>query len=418
MATLIPSFKKDNPFESINDNELIGLTFNDNGGPAPDVLWSSSKILQVIPPGPENFQEKQPAALANNLAKFGMGADLGQTVDSGVSVNDDGGPAPNVLWSSQKIANIPLPPFQMKQPEAISGDIAIFGSDADQGQVIDSGFGINDSSSPSPKILWSSNQVQSQILAISQAKQPSAIFGNLASFGNGSNSGQCVDSGFSINDSLPAASNILYSSLKLQQLQQISFLAGPSPPAGSAGSAGVLYVGNNGSSYVWNGSSYNGALVKAYAKFISQSPLSVPPGSALSIPLPVLQYSGQSSSGSISIDGNGNVSIVSSSQAPSLYKASFSGQGLNAGGLPLQASFAFFDASNNQIGNSSSAFSYANAGAFALSSQCSLEEFFLVPPQGQAQFSVKILTKASDPPANLGSSGASDNPYLIIEQLF
>ncbi len=26
MATLIPSFKKDNPFESINDNELIGLT--------------------------------------------------------------------------------------------------------------------------------------------------------------------------------------------------------------------------------------------------------------------------------------------------------------------------------------------------------------------------------------------------------
>ncbi len=34
MATLIPSFKKDNPFESINDNELIGLTFNDQDGPS------------------------------------------------------------------------------------------------------------------------------------------------------------------------------------------------------------------------------------------------------------------------------------------------------------------------------------------------------------------------------------------------
>jgi hypothetical protein len=415
MATLIPSFKIDNPFEPINDNELIGLTFNDNAGPASNILWSSSKIKQLIPSCPENFQEKQPNALANNLAKFGSEADQGQVIDSGMSVNDSSPPDPNVLWSSQKIANIPLPPFQMKQPEAVKGDIAIFGSDVDLGQVIDSGFSINDSSLPSPNVLWSSNQIQSQILAISQAKQPSAVFGNLASFGNGSNNGQCIDSGFLINDSLAPAANVLYSSSKVQQLQQLSFLSSPSPVPGVPGSAGILYVGVDGSSYVWNGLSYNGVLAKAYAKFISQSPLSVPSGSVLSIPLPITQYSGESSSGSISIDANGLVSILSSSQAPCLYKASFSGQGLNA--ASLQASFAFFDSSNSQIGNSSSAFSF-NSGSVPLSSQCSLEEFFLVPPQGQVQFSVKISTKASDPPVSLGNSGASDNPYLIVEQLF
>ncbi len=34
------------------------------------------------------------------------------------------------------------------------------------------------------QVIWSSNQVQSQLLAVSQAKQPNANAGNLAIFGN------------------------------------------------------------------------------------------------------------------------------------------------------------------------------------------------------------------------------------------
>ncbi len=70
MATLIPSFKKDNPFESINDNELIGLTFNDQDGPSNNILWSSSKIVNLIPKG--QFQAKQPNAVLEILQNLEM----------------------------------------------------------------------------------------------------------------------------------------------------------------------------------------------------------------------------------------------------------------------------------------------------------------------------------------------------------
>jgi hypothetical protein len=429
MATIIPSFKKDNPFEPINDNELIGLTFNDQGGPAPDILWSSAKIKSLIQPyPPSGIQEKQLSA-GPNLAKFGEGANLGQTIDSGLSLDDNAGPSANIIWSSEKIANIPLPPFQLKQQEAVGGDIAVFGFDVNVGQVIDSGFGINDSSMASPNILWSSNQIQNHILSVTQAKQakqPSAVSGNFASFGDGSDNGQVIDSGFLINDSAVPSSNVLYSSAKIQQLlpppsQQVSFLSDALPPPVSAPppSLGVLYVGVDGSSYVWNGSTYNGVLVKAYSKFITQSPLQLLPGSNLSMPFPIIESSGTSSSGSISIAPNGAVSIISSSKAPTLYKASFSGQGLNGGVASLRASFSFFDnASNALIGNSSSAFSFSNGGMFGWSSQCSLEHYFVVPPLGQTAFSVKVSTKATDPPAVLGNNGALDNPYLIVEQVY
>lgn len=418
MATLIPSFKKDNPFEPIKDNELIGLTFNDKADPAPDVLWSSLKIKELIPSCPDQFQKKQPGAIPNNLAKFGQDANLGQSIDSGISIDDSSAPAANVLWSSEKIANIPLPPFQLKQADANAGDIAIFGADANLGQVLDSGFLIGDSSPASANVLWSS----SKILLVSQAKQPSALAGNLASFGSGDNSGQVVDSGIFLNDASPPSPNILYSSAKIQGLlpqAQVSFLSGAVPPPASAPppQLGILYVGVDGSSYVWNGSSYNGVLAKAYAKFISQSPLQLPPGSNLAIPFPIIESSGQSSGGSISIDPSGIVSIASSSQGPSLYKASFSGQGLNAGAASLQASFFFYNnLSNAQIGNSSSAF--ALGGSFALNSQCSLEQYFLLPPLGNASFSIKVSTKPADPPAILGNNGAFDNPYLLVEQLY
>ncbi len=215
MATLIPSFKKDNPFESINDNELIGLTFNDQDGPSNNILWSSSKIVNLIPKG--QFQAKQPNAVSGNFAKFGDENNSGQTIDSGILLDDNADPSSSVIWSSEKIAKIPLPPFQLKQPDAISGNISIFGSDVNLGQVIDSGYSINDSLPPSSQVIWSSNQVQSQLLAVSQAKQPNANAGNLAIFGNGVNNGQAIDSGYSINDLSAPSSNVLYSSSKFHK---------------------------------------------------------------------------------------------------------------------------------------------------------------------------------------------------------
>lgn len=415
MATVIPSFKKDNPFESINDNELIGITFNDQDGPAPDILWSSSKIKQLTL-NSDNSQSKQLNAIPGNLAKFGDGDDLGQTIDSDISLNDNALPSANILWSSEKIANIPLPPFQLKQSKAIGGDIAVFGSDINTGQVMDSGLSVNDSSDPYVNVLWSSNKIQTNY----QAKQSGAVFKNLASFGNGD--GQVLDSGLSVNDDSLPAPNILYSSSKIQQLfpSQILFLPNAIPNSNGGDytpRVGTLYVGIDGSSYIWNGSSYNGILVKAYSKFVARNPLSLSPGSN-AVPLPLItSNNGVSSSGTISIDSNGIVSLVSSSQAPTLYKASFLGQGLHSN-KSAKVSFFFFNHSiNSQVGNSLSVHSLAIDGVFALSSQCLMVEYFTVPPLGQVVFSVRATTNSSDP-VILGHNSTEDNPYLTVEQIY
>ncbi len=79
------------------------------------------------------------------ILQIGDENNSGQTIDSGILLDDNADPSSSVIWSSEKIAKIPLPPFQLKQPDAISGNISIFGSDVNLGQVIDSGYSINDS---------------------------------------------------------------------------------------------------------------------------------------------------------------------------------------------------------------------------------------------------------------------------------
>lgn len=51
------------------------------------------------------FQAKQPAAVSNNVAFFGAGADLGQTIDSGFSVDTNlaNPPSNTTLWPSSRI---------------------------------------------------------------------------------------------------------------------------------------------------------------------------------------------------------------------------------------------------------------------------------------------------------------------------
>ncbi len=79
------------------------------------------------------------------------------------------------------------------------------------------GYSINDSLPPSSQVIWSSNQVQSQLLAVSQAKQPNANAGNLAIFGNGVNNGQAIDSGYSINDLSAPSSNVCIQVVKFHK---------------------------------------------------------------------------------------------------------------------------------------------------------------------------------------------------------
>ncbi len=86
-------------------------------------------------------------------------------------------------------------------------------------------------------------------------------------------------------------------------------------------------------------------------------------------------------------------------------------------GLLFKFHFNFVDQSNQQLGNSSSAFS-VSVGGLAINSQCYLEQYFQVPPLGQLSFSVNIVTKSSDPPVILGNVGQIDNPYLIVEQVY
>jgi hypothetical protein len=54
------------------------------------------------------FQAKQPSAVAGNVAYFGSGANLGQTIDSGVSVDNviTNLPSNTTLWASSRVVNV------------------------------------------------------------------------------------------------------------------------------------------------------------------------------------------------------------------------------------------------------------------------------------------------------------------------
>ncbi len=180
------------------------------------------------------------------------------------------------------------------------------------GQVIDSGYSINDSLPPSSQVIWSSNQVQSQLLAVSQAKQPNANAGNLAIFGNGVNNGQAIDSGYSINDLSAPSSNVLYSSSKISQIfqPQVSFSSGVSPTSTVNPSSNILYVGVDGSSYVWNGSVYNNVFVKSYSKFHHKAHCQFLLEATFQSHFQLLKVAVKAVRGSISISPSGVVTIT------------------------------------------------------------------------------------------------------------
>ncbi len=154
--------------------------------------------------------------------------------------------------------------------------------------------------------------------------------------------------GYSIIDLSAPSSNVLYSRRKFHKFQDQSVFRKVYLLHLQLILRLIFYMlVVDGSSYVWNGSVYNNVFVKSYSKFSSQSPLSVPPGSNIPIPFPIVESSGQSSKGSISISPSGVVTITSLSQASSLYKAKFSGPRFKfRWRLLFKVSFNFVDQAN------------------------------------------------------------------------
>ncbi len=76
---------------------------------------------------------------SGNFAKFGDENNSGQTIDSGILLDDNARSfIQRYMVQRKNCQKYHFPPFQLKQPDAISGNISIFGSDVNLGQVIDS----------------------------------------------------------------------------------------------------------------------------------------------------------------------------------------------------------------------------------------------------------------------------------------
>jgi hypothetical protein len=76
------------------------------------------------------------------------------------------------------------------------------------GQAVDLGLRVDDTAAPASNILYSSQKLDSQYMQL----VPAALSADVATYGAG---GQVVDSGYKLDDTAAPAANILYSSLKL-----------------------------------------------------------------------------------------------------------------------------------------------------------------------------------------------------------
>lgn len=171
------------------------LSVQDNAPSNSNVLWSSTKT-DLLLGGKQNVVSN---AAAGNISFFDAS---GQVVDKAVRIDDNSSASPAVLWSSQKTENV-LSQNQRLVPGAKINHLASFDGN---GQILDSGTVVDDGSL-STSVLWSS----SKILEQSNTKQnlaANASPGNLAMFDS---VGQVTDAMFSVKDSAPAT-NALWSS--------------------------------------------------------------------------------------------------------------------------------------------------------------------------------------------------------------
>jgi len=176
-----------------------GFIIDDSLPAASDVMWSSAKVGScatkanlVVP------------LIANSLAKIDV---TGQYQDSTLIVDDSVAPSTSVLYTSSKTDLLVANKADLSVP-ATAGNLAKIDA---LGQYQDSTLIVDDSVAPSTSVLYTSSKTDSLVANKADLSVP-AVAGNVAGIDL---IGQYQDSGFIINDSLPAAADVLWSSLKV-----------------------------------------------------------------------------------------------------------------------------------------------------------------------------------------------------------
>lgn len=206
------------PIETNVDNTKIGKN-----------LWSSDKIASELTALSNSAQHLVDPGSQGHIATFDA---TGAAADSGMVKNDALDPAPNVLWSSKKIMSaVPVlndtsistsSAWSSSQTSAalvtkidrvlgVPNKLASFSTD---GNIQSSGFEIDDSLQ-SLNNLWTSTKI-AQFGNITYQKKVTPI--HLNSIGVLDMAGQIQDSGMVVNDSLPASPDVLWSSAKVAAL--------------------------------------------------------------------------------------------------------------------------------------------------------------------------------------------------------
>lgn len=444
MSQLILCYKKDKNYQGEIESSLI--TFNDNLGPSTDVIWSSKQVLVTIKeflnktesyqtPAPPHLQYTGVANPTGNNGNIVCFNQSGQMVDSGFSINDESVQSSSILWSSQKLCNIKLPPFQMKQKESIKDNIAIFGSEEDEGQVVDSGFRIDDSEI-SNNTLWSSFKTN-MMLNMNFTDLSHAQKGNILSVGQsfehqpsglGVVKSHPVDSGFKIDDTASAAPNVLWSSLAIQTflqsfkntetVQQVKIAPQESEPQiiflqtpfiqnyHDVPKKNLAYIGTEGTLFIWDGVQFRSpSYSKPYSKFVIQSSLTIQ--GIITLPWNLSQQN-ISNNVSMVVNQQGIVSINNTSPVPLNFEINFYAQSLSTQGtLTFSVNNENF---NSIIGNSTTISGFLVNGVM-LSTTGYISEFITVASGQNFHFSIKA--SSNTPEHHRGLEGS----YLTIKQI-
>lgn len=215
-----------------NTGTLVDGQFkmDDNALSAPNILWSSQKIMSSMPVLNDgnmsnnstwsssnigtNLAAKVDKVPGNNgkLASFTSDGDL---QSSGFVVNDTVTDI-NTIWSSSKISQMTEMNYQKKAMPVTENSIAILDG---TGQVDDSGIIINDAVAPDIDVLWSSKKISDSFLPISLVLKKNPNF--LLNF----DSDGAIESRYHVDDSAPADPTIIWSSDKILNIKQTSTYA-------------------------------------------------------------------------------------------------------------------------------------------------------------------------------------------------
>jgi hypothetical protein len=229
-----------------------GFSIDDTKSSSSNILWSTTKNNETfmkklsgdstVPLLTTNGQLiDSNVNLSNVMLKSIPTADqsvailnsLGQTVDSGFSIDDTKSSSSNILWSTTKNnetfmkklsgdstvpllttngqlidSNVNLSNVMLKSIPTTDQSVAILNS---LGQTVDSGFSIDDTKSSSSNILWSTKKIDDSYIS----KTAPIIQNSLLVK---SPDGNLQENKIVIDDSKPASETVLWTSNKVQQI--------------------------------------------------------------------------------------------------------------------------------------------------------------------------------------------------------